>query len=392
MGVNILNDNQVHYHLSLIDETELLAEEFKYKYGITPLNLSDWNASDEFLSYVNSKVAFEEIANPSNYIFSYSLDSKTTQTIISKLSNTTETFKGMLFTNASSSSIYNVINWLAKTGCSSLGIICPFYFTVPYGCSNFDINCSYIYLDRDKDKFFLDEKSMQEIWEYKYVWLTNPVYCTSVYYEDGFLNYIEELLQKGTVIIADESLCETGKELLQHFLKYRNFIGIYSPHKSICFNGRKFSVVIFDLEYQDFFDQWADILYGCLSASNMKAMHHFLSPSYDKYYTLLKQKISHTFFYVKNVCDIFGIDYDKKADGYLISLYFKNILHQKGLDINFLEQIMYECETTLITGAQNYFKPDFGFSFRINLCADSLFFRNAFEKTIIYLGKLNSII
>ena len=49
-------------------------------------------------------------------------------------------------------------------------------------------------------------------------------------------------------------------------------MGIYTPHKSVCMNGLKFSVIAFHPSHQKIFQDLADILLGGLSLSAVGAI------------------------------------------------------------------------------------------------------------------------
>jgi len=374
--------------LKLINDIEDLSNEFKLKYGIAPFNLSDWNPSEEFNTYMKSKVMYYGTnINAANYAFSYSIEPSIVNDLQMKLCGE-QINSGSLITHSGSSSIYNVINWLHKCGCEKLAVICPVYFTVEYACKNFNIEFNKFFLERNSERFFVSDSIKQEIELYNYVWVTNPIYCTSMYYDDSLLAFFRRLLDKGKILIFDESLCEPGKEIVRRLGTSENVIGIYAPHKSICFNGIKFSMIIFDKKYQNFYEQWADILNGCLSVSNIKAINNYLSKSYTNYHLYLKQKNNDTIEFIEQLCNKYDVQYDKSASGYLISLYFPNILAEAGLDLTFIRKIIYECEVSLIPGIRNHFNNTYGFAFRINLCADNDRFRISLERLIRFLKNM----
>src|SRR5258707_637129 len=71
----------------------------------------------------------------------------------------------------------------------------------------------------------------------------------------------------GAYVVVDEALAFPPTRIALSLGGHSNFIGIYTPHKSICINGMKCSLVAFHPTLEDFFDDWADVLSGGLSVS-----------------------------------------------------------------------------------------------------------------------------
>lgn len=106
------------------------------------------------------------------------------------------------------------------------------------------------------------------------IWLTNPVYCTGTYWEENFINNLNDLIEgTDTLLVIDESLSEIHR-LISPKISSRRCITITSPHKALCTNGIKFSVILFPSQYSQIIDTWSDILTGCLSLSALTAIHH----------------------------------------------------------------------------------------------------------------------
>lgn len=192
----------------------------------------------------------------------------------------------------------------------------------------------------------------------------------------------------GKYIIADESLCISGHELIRKLGKYNNFIGIYSPHKSVCINGNKFSVITYAQEENLLFNDWVVALSGNLLVSNAIAVNHYLSDDYEIYSQTFNHEIHSRFSNLKDFLGKYDVDYDYKANGYLVTLYFHNISGNKGYDKKFLKELIYNTSATMIPGIRNHFGTNLDFCFRINLCCLNANMYHALKRLILYLKNI----
>ena len=369
----------------LVEDIEQLEVFYRSKYGSTPINLSNWDPSKEFKAKANEVLFVPDDSDPISYVFSFSIDAPNREALVAKLGGGSN--NGCLVTPAGSVSIQCSVNLLYHLGIKRILLISPSYFSVRFSCQVFGIKVDEVRLGREKQTFSFDG-DFSGIDAETAVWITNPIYCTSVYYSSEFLNAVQSLLDKGRWVCCDENLCVNGRELLRLWGKYDTFIGLYSPHKSICVNGKKFSATVFPKKYQAFMDRWADILYGCLSVSCQSAVHHFLSGNYSVYSDFVRKQNLQTKKYVLDLCDISNVQYDASSEGYLMTVYFPHIPSTKGNETLFLKKLLLNTGITCIPGSRNHFPKDCGFSFRINLCSDNAQFRAALVRTIRYLTLL----
>jgi len=354
----------------LIDITKI-QEEYKNRFGHAPLNISDWNPSYEFKERLNTYMQMDYNINPIDYVFSYSFTKSEHQSLLTKLGyENSDGRKETLITPNGSASIRNILHWLHEVGCKKLLVISPSYFTVEYGCSDFDIIYKEIFLRRNSTGYHLNNQEvLAHLDEVDAIWVTNPIYCTSVHFDNNIISVIENILKLDKYVISDESLCRSGYELVRHFGKYKKFVGIYSPHKSICVNGNKFSVIVFDRAETNIFNNWVVALSGNLLISNAVAFNHFQSDNFTVYKELYDAEVSKNYKRIEAVIKKYKVDYDSKIAGYLVSIYFPNIDGNKGYDKLFLKKLVFETGVTLIPGVRNHFDPQIGFCFRINLCS-----------------------
>jgi len=374
--------------LNLIDDIERLEEIYIEETGIRPIKLSHWNPSSDFLSGIPVSLLMEESSNLIDYIFSYSIASESKTATLKRLGFSSPDEKSCLFTHAGSASIFSVINFLRCNEISRLHLVCPSYFTVRHAANCCNIECFNHYFTKDTESTYelLQMPDPCCLNRNEAIWITNPIYCTSVYYTASTIDYIEKALKNGVMVVIDECLAKADHSLAGRFEKYPNFTGIYSPHKTICTNGNKFSVIVSDKKNQNFFDSWSDILCGCLSSGNQLAINHYLSNNFMDYETEFHMAAKRNFEKVKKLCDKYLVGYDKNANGYLVTIYFSHISAQRGWDISFMKKVLERTGSTFIPGIRNHFHDSLGFCFRLNLAAWSVEYSYALERCMKLLS------
>lgn len=378
-------DNSIE-ELNFLDKIERLETEYAKEYGFPAIKLSDWNPSKHMKQKLSEHLCMPSTRDPIDYIFSYSIECNTKVEVIKRLGISRSQDKGVLFTHSGSASILTVIQFLSKHGIKILYVLCPAYFTLFYVCKDYGIEVKCIYIERE-DSFVFPDIIINSMPNDAAIWITNPIYCTSVYYPKSYIDSIRSQLNGNVWIIADECLAITRERLGQQLGEYEKFIGIYSPHKSVCTNGNKFSAIIFNTVFQDEFDAWADVFCGCLGTSNYMAIDHYLSPSFEIYCTAFNSLISDNFASVVRICEKYSVSFDRMAHGYLVTLYFPNILAREGMCEEFVRKTLWNTGVTFIPGIRNHFSERIGLSFRVNLAAIDDIYLIHLEKCLQYLTR-----
>lgn len=286
-----MRKTEIIKELNFLDDIDALEDEYIAKYGISAFNISNWNSSQEFKSKIIKDLSMQNDFDCLDYIFSYEQSEQKGSVVLSKLGYSEN--KATLFTHSGSSSIINVINLLKKIGIKKLIVLCPVYFTVIHCCEMFGLDYELIYINRDVNYIF-NKNEFVGIGDVSFAyWITNPIYCTSVYYTSNQIEFFKTICQTNYVVF-DESLCLL-EYLITPKINSKYVIGLISPHKSICMNGTKFSLVTTDIRFQNFLDAWSDVLCGCLCCSNEIAIKHFLSDSYIAYKKVFDKTIKKQF-------------------------------------------------------------------------------------------------
>lgn len=376
--------------MDFLQDIKSIQNEYVSNYGHMPLNVSDWNPSNEFKLKIQHISEMKNCFNPIDYVFSYTFDQSSHNNILKKLGyDNSLNDRAILITPNGSSSIRNVLHWLKENQYKKLLTISPTYFTVFCGCNDYDIECREIFLYRDNHSFLVHENELfDNVNQVDAIWITSPIYCTSTYFKNEMICNFVKILEMGKVIVADESLCTSGHELIRKLGKYKNFIGIYSPHKSVCINGNKFSVITYAKEEDLLFNDWVVALSGNLLVSNGIAVNHFLSNDFEKYSKAFNHEIHVNFTKLKELLEELNVDYDCNANGYLVTLYFHNISGNKGYNYSFLKELIFSTGTTMIPGIRNHFGNDLDFCFRINLCCLNTNMYHSLKRLILYLKSI----
>jgi hypothetical protein len=202
------------------------------------------------------------------------------------------------------------------------------------------------------------------------VWITNPVYCTSMYYSARDADRLRVLAQSGVTVVLDECLCELGHQLAPSFPREAEVVALLAPHKSICVNGLKFAAVVFGKKWQDTFDSWADVWLGCLPLSSVLGTRHLLGSDFLSYSSRFKDECATAFAKLKAIVLEFStLSIDKDPEGYLVSVFAPSLPAELGLDFQFLERSTQATGAIFIAGLRNQLDPAAGLSFRVNLAA-----------------------
>lgn len=374
--------------LSKIEDIIALQERYYKKYRIYPLNVSNWTVSECFRKEM-AKVFQHNVDNsPIDYLYSYNISSKIKESVMKKLGADEENIsnKTCIFFPNNSLSIVNICNLLQKLQFNKIGILYPAYFSIDACMNTYGIECIPFYMKRKEQVYIIPlEEILNE--NLDALWITSPIYSTGTPYSEESLEKIEKLLKTGILVISDESFCVKNHELIRIFAKYKNLISIYSPHKAISFNSYKFSAVICDKLYEDFFDQWLDVFTGNLPQTTIAAIHHYLSDNYVACCKLFESFIKQAYSEVDSILGKFpNIEKDNVIYGNLMTLYIKNLSYSQSKDLEFINDIIENTHALFYPGYLNGFSKEIGFCFRVNLALYNSDFIAGLERLLLYLS------
>lgn len=376
--------------LNNIDSIIDLQNKFYKEHHIFPYNVSNWTVSNEFRNTMEQVFHLENDISPIDYLYSYNISRETREKIMLKLGlkENIVPYKTCVFFPNNSLSIVNVCNLLQKKAMKKVGIINPAYFSIAACLDTCKINHKSLSVKRINQEYIFP---LEEVLAEKFdaVWITSPIYSTGTCYSETEINKIKVLLETGILVIADESFCIQGKELVRFFAKYDNFIGIYSPHKALSINSYKFSVIVADIETEDFFEQWLDIFCGNLPQATIAAIYHYLSDNFEECHDAFEFFISNSLNVLSDILHKFdNVSTDNIIYGNMMTVYIAGLDYNSTQQLNFIQKVI-ECTHTLYyPGSLNGFSDDFGMCFRINLALYSPQFLSALQRLLIFLSNI----
>jgi histidinol-phosphate/aromatic aminotransferase/cobyric acid decarboxylase-like protein len=368
---------------ALIDAIDAVIADYRVRHGRTPVNVSHWDPSRAFAVQLKRLLPIAQKEDLVAYRYSYMVPHK--RQIARKLGFDDEAV-ATLVTENGSMSIVAIANWLVAQGVRAVRLMCPAYFVTGYSLRRVGIEVNELHLQRAEGRYRWPDHLV--LAPNEALWVTNPVYNTGSYALEDQAAYVAALADQGTIIVLDEALALTPTQFAKTCGGKGRFIGLYTPHKAVCLNSFKFSILVFHPEFDDFFDDWADVLFGGLSASASAATTHFVSKAYDtyrdKFISLVEEaRAWHTRVLATHAGRILT---DAHARGHFLSVYFPDLDPELGTSARFIADVVERTGAAFIPGLRSGFGRDIGFCFRINLAQDSPQFRGAVMRLYNYLA------
>lgn len=361
---------------------EGIESSYAHRFGTPPFSISHWDPSEDFQRDMLKYLDLPMQSSLVDYRFSYQVNE--TDDVLCKLGGTRGLHHG-LFAPSCTSSILCALNWLKCRHKTEMTVICPSYFSVFHACRQFGIVVHHLHLKRKHGEFLLPEPTAR-IWNTpSTLWITSPVYGAGVYLSFPDVNFIRKLLKNGWTVIADECLALPGHELIRELGEHPNFLAIYSPHKSLCINGIKFSVLVLNKRHQKLFERWTDVWYGGLGCSASVAITHFLGNNFDSYAAAFVKGVNRQTEYLRRLCAVNGVEFDPTAEGHFASCYFPTLSSKLGSSRRFLQDLVNATGAAIIPGNRSRFNRAFGFSFRVNLARKDPRFDPALTRIIRFV-------
>ena len=232
-----------------------------------------------------------------------------------------------VFTNSGTNSITLVISVLKALGIKHILVISPCYYAVFHNCLQKNIKITEIYAERIKQSYKLPyDEILNNIDDIQAIWITNPIYNTGVYYSDEDIAFLQSKIPSDIFIICDDCFSLAGKGLTYNLKNRQKFISINDPLKSIMINGLKFSLIIYNPQYNELFEHWSDIICGSLSYSTIQSIAFYNTPKFDD----LNNNLIEHFYRLRNKIRSLLLEFpsasiDLSTDGHIIMCYFPNL-------------------------------------------------------------------
>lgn len=367
---------------------EDLAEEYENQNGMAPFNLSHWDPSDqttrELLKYL--RLPGPSIVIP--YIYSYAEGQQRT---LRQLDFSPP--RRCWFVNSGTIAVLLGVWWLKAQKIDRLLVLGPTYFPVFHVQTVMSLPAQCLYMQRVRGSWRLPKEEILAAINNPSLrtalWVTNPVFSTGCYLSDDDTDFLASVLTGGATLVVDECLSINGKEIGPKLAEFKQFLGLYSPHKSLCVNSTKFAAVVYDEQYEDFFHCWSDVLAGPLASSSYSAINHFLGENFSYFQHAFFTKLESVREEVLRVIHKHSglIDTDNASIGNFITCYAPRVPGLNGNHCSFLKDLIWSTGATLIPGTRSYLDPKLGFSFRINLARACPQFYSALHRVTNYLSQ-----
>lgn len=376
--------------ISLFDEIDDLARDYERNGRGTPIRVSHWDPSREMLDRIGPLRLPSFSTDPRPYRYSYLVKRNFgLNGVLRKIGFRSDEMRGHIVEN-STSAITLVANWLKARGIIEVALVTPSYFTPRHNLQQLGIRTREVRLKFANGKYALPDELPEG--RGMAIWLTNPVYSTGVHLPKKELLRIKGIAESGTIVVADEALSPLPKTLARDFDGHPNFVGIYSPHKAICVNGFKFSLVAFHASAGDSFDHWADVVCGGLSVAAEAAIKHFLDHQFDEYTRKFGRAVNEARTWHDALVSRFAnsLYSDEPSTGHFLAVHFPAHNAALGTDIKFHRSLLAETGCSIIPGQMHEFDPALGLSFRVNLARHSGPFERGVERLYGYLTNLSA--
>lgn len=373
-------DRKVFESISSFDQMEELETKYQQKYGVEPFNISYWDPSDDFLDKMYPYVKIKYDYNPLKYLYTFQIEDAKAR-ILEKLGFDTTKKDGILTTNGTTS-IMMMLHWVKERGYQRIHVVYPSYFSIENNCKKENITIVRHDIDYTNGCII----NINPRYYHKEVfWITNPAYSMGHNIVAANADIIGVLLQDN-IVIVDDCVMQNSQTASRLFGNHHNFLGVYAPQKAVCMNGVKFSILVFNCADEPFFDQSIDFLCGGLDSSVMAAISHYISSEYDRYSQVFQTNIGHTNRWIEETCKQFSkCTYINTNNHYINSVYFPHLRYELGNNREFLWNLIDNTGASIITGTQNEYPRESGFSFRINLARESPIFRATLMRLLYFL-------
>ena len=354
------------------------------KQGYPSVNLSTWNSGSEYKEQLKNILKLDNGIDIFDYQYYFQEDAR--KKLAYKLGFSAEDCKKEFFhaLTQSTLSIATIAVLLSRME-TKLGIISPYYFSVPDCCD--DLKLPYtIFADFMKDINEIQGVSLMfknahlrnvpnvhsrrrsygilKIYSRRF---TSPLNSCSIYFGQRVTDGIQKLLDAGKLVILDESLCINGRELSRTFGIQENLIYIYSPHKALGIQGIKFSVLVAHKKFCDDIDSLGDSYGGSLNYSCQQGYFHFISPNFDDCMTVYNKFWQKNLSAARQVLASYSFaSLSAETYGHYAMIFIDSTLDDRCF-VDAMKQLMREKGYFVYPGVMQCFDPKHHFCFRINL-------------------------
>jgi len=355
-----------HSDPSLIQQFELIAEEYSRGHHLEIFNLSHWNAGREYHRKVESALQLLPEGSRFDYEFSQTLPQELTTAVASKLGLSSNRVAQITPSGTLANLLALVL--LKTKGRRRLIVVGPCYFQVPILAKELGLEVVHTtdWLPGEAISTKLLDTASTDLDAF---WLTNPVYCFGHLYTREQIEDMSALLEGGYALIADECNASIGTELGHALNGFANFIGTYSPHKSVCINGLKFGVLNVPQSEINTIRLLGDSWVGPLPRSIRTDMSQFISENFSSVERLFLQQLKKNEQLFQSLISRLPVQ-SYAGSGHFRVLTLNGVTRVHETSIKLFQQVVEDTQSAFIPMVCNAGPSSLEFSFRVNLLTD----------------------
>lgn len=366
--------------LEALADIERIGKVYEREFGAWPEEVSHWDPGEAFVRRFSGALVVPDFRRSTlPYIYSYELDLG--EALYARLGYTSPERRPLVLPNGTTAMLF-AITWLRRHRVKRLVVFCPTYFPVLYASALLGIEVQLVHMRREGGAWVVPVESVRGLGGESAAWLTNPIYCTGVHLDAPWVRFVTDLTTRGVRVVLDECLADPSQCIAPRVVPGDRCVSLVSPHKAYCINALKFAALIFPSADERFFHDWTDVLTGGLGLSNLLAVRHYMSPSFDVLATEFRNAFAATRCAIEASIAHTGLTIDADAGGYFLTCYVTRPAAREPVD---LLELCRASGAVVIPGARNHFGGELGFNFRLNLARDSPRFRSALVRIAAYL-------
>lgn len=350
--------------ISRLEEIEEIASEFEQRNGYAPELLSYWDPKPAFEATVEAWVGQGATARTSLVQYAFSSYLTKEDRLFTRLKEPVS--RGFVFTNSGTSSIATVISYLSNIRIRRLHIINPAYHAVEALAKGYGIATSFASVVRNEGRYALPESVA--VGENDALWLTSPIYGASCYLDGVRVGHVIDTLPPSAIVIVDEGLAYLDRGMLTSTRSLDRVIRIVTPHKPLCVNGEKVSIITMPAHLSEGLNALSECFAGGIGAAGLRALNFIMSESYEVAQAECRTLCRDQHRRMRKIVDRYPhIALDADPDGHFVLLYWPTIAMSAITSYPVLSHLIEESGAVPMPASRNMHPEQYGFCFRVNL-------------------------
>lgn len=348
--------------IARLDDLEELEEAFYKENHYRPELVSHWDPKQEYAQEIQGwAVNRPPIRSIVQYTFSSYLNID--EAVRHRLGESAN--RGLVATISGTTSIATMMIYLSNIKVDHLHVLVPSYFAVEALAKTLSINTHFHKMKRAGGRYSIPSFSMPP--GRSAVWITLPIYGASSYIAAiDVANFVDALPQDAIVVI-DESLAFVDRPSVSKIKTMHRVVRISSPHKALCLNGEKVSIISCPDHLTDCLNEWSECLVGGIGASGLSALQFLATSGFEFAIAKARALLGTLATRLKKVVgERPTISLDEECDGHFRMLYWPNLSSAK-MDQGLIRKVLFESGALPMPASRNRHPEENGFAFRVNL-------------------------